>query len=96
MNSGMHLITPEAITAADTGYQKLLGSYTRLAEAAKGSNDAELDFNHPIVQQFVEAMDDDFNTAKALAVLYELSTETNTALAASSPDRMPPTLACAA
>ena len=78
--------TTEAISAADAGYQKLLGSYTRLVEAMKAPLNAELDFQHPIVQQFLEAMDDDFNTAKALATLYELSTETNAALASGSSD----------
>ncbi|MFI5201425.1 MAG: cysteine--tRNA ligase [Candidatus Kapaibacterium sp.] len=74
--------TEDAITAADTGYQKLLGSYRRLAEATQETSATELDRLHPIVSQFIAAMDDDFNTAKAIAVLYELSTETNNALAA--------------
>ncbi len=73
--------TPEAIIAADAGYQKLLGSYRRLTEMAKGGGAARVDSDNSLVQASVEAMDDDFNTAKALAVLYELSTETNNALA---------------
>jgi cysteinyl-tRNA synthetase len=81
--------TEDAITAADTGYQKLLGSYRRLAEAANGTEATELDRSHPIVRDFIEAMDDDFNTAKAIAVLYELSKETNNAIASGSIDQFP-------
>ncbi|HZK24446.1 MAG TPA: cysteine--tRNA ligase [Oscillospiraceae bacterium] len=38
-------------------------------------------------ERFVEAMDDDFNTADALAVLFELARETNTYLSQPSPAR---------
>ena len=48
-----------------------------------------LDRSLTIVKQFVEAMDDDFNTARAIAVLYELSTETNTALTSNEKQRFP-------
>ena len=74
---------PDAITAARTGYEKLLGAYTRLLTAI--GNDATLpalDRSHSIAQEFIEAMNDDFNTPKALAALYKLATETNTVLAA--------------
>jgi len=81
--------TTDAITAADTGYQKLLGSYRRLVEATKGTDATELDRDNSLVKQFTEAMDDDFNTAKAIAVLYELSTETNNALATGAKDQFP-------
>lgn len=73
--------TEDAITAADAGYQKLLGSYRRLTEATPETAATAIDRLHPIVSQFIAAMDDDFNTAKAIAVLYELSTETNNTLA---------------
>jgi cysteinyl-tRNA synthetase len=81
--------TTDAISAADAGYQKLLGSYRRLAEATKGIEATELDRGNTFVIQFTEAMDDDFNTAKAIAILYELSTETNNAIAAGSKDQFP-------
>src|SRR5205085_12217495 len=74
--------TTDAITAADTGYQKLLGSYRRLKQAVGDTELPTLDRGLPLVKQFIEAMDDDFNTAKAIAVMYELATETNTALTA--------------
>jgi cysteinyl-tRNA synthetase len=73
----------EAIEAADTGYQKLLSTYARLSE--KIGNREMRDLNESektsaIVKQFMLDMDDDFNTPKALAVLYDLAKETNTAL----------------
>jgi len=80
---------PEAIGAADAGYQKLLGSYRRLKQAVGDSALPSLDRSLTIVKQFVEAMDDDFNTARAIAVLYELSTETNTALTSNEKQRFP-------
>ena len=80
---------PEAITAADAGYQKLLGSYRRLAEATQETTATELDQSHPIVAQFIAAMDDDFNTAKAIAVLYDLATETNNALVSGEKEKFP-------
>jgi cysteinyl-tRNA synthetase len=73
--------TEDAIKAVDTGYQKFLGSYRRLAEATKVTETTALDRGNSFVKRFMEAMYDDFNTAKAIAVLYELSTETNTAIA---------------
>ena len=40
---------------------------------------SSLDQSNTFVQQFIEAMDDDFNTSKAMAVLFELVRELNTA-----------------
>jgi cysteinyl-tRNA synthetase len=79
--------TEDAIAAADTGYQKLLGSYRRITEATKEAETTELDRGNSFVVQFMEAMDDDFNTAKAIAVLYELSTETNNTIASGAKDQ---------
>ena len=39
-----------------------------------------LEKDHPIYKQFVADMDDDFNTPKAIASLFDLSRETNDAL----------------
>jgi cysteinyl-tRNA synthetase len=41
-----------------------------------------LDWNEPHAQRFAAAMDDDFNTAQAIAVLFELVKEVNTAKSA--------------
>ncbi|MCP5078960.1 MAG: cysteine--tRNA ligase [Psychromonas sp.] len=40
-------------------------------------SDSELDKNSPYYQKFCSAMDDDFNTPEALAVLFELTKELN-------------------
>jgi cysteinyl-tRNA synthetase len=74
---------PEAITAAGVGYQKLLDTYFRLAqkigEVAKRPMSEE-EHVHPLVRQFIVEMDDDFNTPKAIAVMFDLARETNVAL----------------
>ncbi len=80
--------TEEAIAAADAGYQKLLGSYHRLVQATKGTERTALRSDNPLGQQFIEAMDDDFNTARALAVLYDLAAETNSAIAANEKESL--------
>jgi len=73
----------DAIAAAGVGYERLLSVYQRLSEAI-GKIDIrplnEQEFAHPLVRQFIEEMNDDFNTPKAIAVLYELAKETNVAL----------------
>ena len=70
---------PEAIGAATTGYQRLLRAYQYSLDHA--------DFEHPdpgtmahhtediesIKKTFTEAMNDDFNTPKAIAALYDLA-----------------------
>lgn len=80
--------TEDAITSAEVGYQKLLGSYRRLREAVGETTLPELDRSHAIAKAFIEAMDDDFNTAKAMAVLYELATDTNNAVASGQKDQL--------
>ncbi|MET3134416.1 cysteinyl-tRNA synthetase [Oxalobacteraceae bacterium GrIS 1.11] len=49
--------------------------YTALAESAPDA--APLDWNEAHARRFAEAMDDDFNTPVALAVLFDLVTEVN-------------------
>ncbi|HEX5538337.1 MAG TPA: cysteine--tRNA ligase, partial [Methylophilaceae bacterium] len=52
---------------------------TRLYTALRGLDVAamEVDWQQPIAQRFKAAMDDDFNTAEACAVLFELANEVN-------------------
>ncbi|HET6512163.1 MAG TPA: cysteine--tRNA ligase [Candidatus Kapabacteria bacterium] len=74
---------PEAIIAADTGYQKLLAAYAKLSEKVGKATPRELnetERSSEIVKQFVQEMDEDFNTPKALAVLYDLARDTNNAM----------------
>ena len=56
-------------------------SLARLYTALRGASTelAPIDWNEPYARRFAEAMDDDFNTAGALAVLFEMSTELNRA-----------------
>ena len=51
----------------------------RLYTALKGraADRAALDWNEPFAARFKAAMDDDFNTALAVSVLFELATEIN-------------------
>ncbi len=49
--------------------------YTALKDAA--SDGAPLDWNEPFAQRFAAAMNDDFNTPVAIAVLFELAGEIN-------------------
>ena len=52
---------------------------SRLYTALRGLNvpDAEIDWQHPLVMRFKVAMDDDFNTPEAFAVLFDLANEVN-------------------
>lgn len=53
-------------------------SLTRLYTALKGhSGDAVADWSGPYAQRFKAALDDDFNTPEALAVLFDLATAIN-------------------
>jgi cysteinyl-tRNA synthetase len=64
----------EALEASERGVERL-----RSALGQKSSEEEEhamLD-TKPFEQKFVEAMDDDFNTAQAIAVLFELTREIN-------------------
>jgi len=55
------------------------GALTRLYTALKGTpaETTPPDWAHPAAQRFRAAMDDDFNTPEALAVLFELAGEAN-------------------
>jgi cysteinyl-tRNA synthetase len=76
--------TAEAIKAAETGYNKLFKTFHRLvAEAGKSASSLlDEEYINGFRAMFREAMDDDFNTPKAIAVLYELDRDTRNYLAA--------------
>jgi cysteinyl-tRNA synthetase len=63
---------PELIAEARTGLVRL---YRTLDEVKAG--DAAVDWTEPYAQRFKAAMDDDFNTALAVSVLFELAGEVN-------------------
>ena len=52
---------------------------TRLYTALRGHvvTDSKIDWQHPQAVRFKVAMDDDFNTAEAMAVLFDLANESN-------------------
>ena len=59
----------------EDAHQALIRLYTALKNTPAGDN--PLDWNEKYAAQFKEAMDDDFNTAQAVAVLFELAKEVN-------------------
>ena len=59
----------------DDARQALSRLYTALKKAPAAP--AAVDWDEPLAQRFAAAMDDDFNTAEALAVLFELANELN-------------------
>jgi cysteinyl-tRNA synthetase len=76
---GSHYRSPltyseQALEASERGAERLRWALTHQAGAREnvGTLSAE-----PLAQRFVEAMDDDFNTAQAIAVLFELAREIN-------------------
>jgi cysteinyl-tRNA synthetase len=79
----------DAIEAAGTGYQKLLSTFDNL-RSKTGDLEVrpltEAERNQPVVSQFIESMNDDFNTPQAIAALFELSRQTNEALNSNSGD----------
>ncbi|MGD1119986.1 MAG: cysteine--tRNA ligase [Dehalococcoidales bacterium] len=67
--------TPEAIDAAQVGAERLLRVATKETAGGKGQ---VLDAK-PYREKFIEAMDDDFNTPQAIAVLFDLARDINRA-----------------
>jgi cysteinyl-tRNA synthetase len=61
----------EQVGEARAGLTRL---YTALRDTPA---DGQVDWDEPHARRFAEAMDDDFNTAQAIAVLFELATEVN-------------------
>ena len=64
----------EALEASERGAERLRWALTHQVNADTG---AAILNAEPLEQKFVEAMDDDFNTAQAIAVLFELMKEIN-------------------
>jgi len=64
----------EALEASERGVERLRWALTNRANADEGV--APLN-TEPFEQKFVQAMDDDFNTDQAIAVLFELAKEIN-------------------
>jgi cysteinyl-tRNA synthetase len=79
----------DALHAAKVGLEKLLNTLRNLreeiakSEAGSGNAEATIDL-HGYEARFVGAMNDDFNTPQAIAVLFDLSRETNALLSLES------------
>jgi len=73
----------EALEAAKEGYGRLLRTFRRLEraiatpESTSGGSTAGLDAAESAARRFGEAMDDDFNTPGAMAVLFNLANDAN-------------------
>jgi len=66
----------------DDARQALTRLYTALRGIATSS--ASIDWGHPVASRFQAALDDDFNTPEAFAVLFELANEANRTKSAES------------
>ncbi|MEP7235408.1 MAG: cysteine--tRNA ligase [Ignavibacteriota bacterium] len=78
----------DAIDAAEVGYKKLLAAFDRLSKKEGNSDFVKLsdtELSHPLVVEFIREMNDDFNTPKGIAILYDLAKETNTLLDGQNP-----------
>ena len=76
---GSHYRSPltyseEIIRAAERGAERLTGVAQSTGNGERGESPLEVASYR---QRFIEAMDDDFNTAQALAVLFDLAREIN-------------------
>ena len=69
----------DALKETNAAYGEAHKALVRLYTALKGraADRAALDWNEPFAARFKAAMDDDFNTALAVSVLFELATEIN-------------------
>ncbi len=84
----------EALQGARTGFMRLQNAVRAIRDALRSVNDElpsdkiTLDIS-PYKEKFLEAMNDDFNSPRALAVLFELATEANAWLnAAPAPSKI--------
>jgi cysteinyl-tRNA synthetase len=69
-----------ALNYSDAHLEDARNALTRLYTALKNvpvQGEVVVDWNEPHAQRFRAAMDDDFNTAEAVAVLFELANEVN-------------------
>ncbi|HUN91843.1 MAG TPA: cysteine--tRNA ligase [Burkholderiaceae bacterium] len=66
--------SPDQVIEARTA---LLRLYTALRDSPPAEPAAAIDWNEPHAAKFAAAMDEDFNTALATAVLFELASEVN-------------------
>ncbi|MBN1488791.1 MAG: cysteine--tRNA ligase, partial [Phycisphaerae bacterium] len=73
----------DALVAAESGFQRLRAAVTAAREAARDATEAKADGDvaarlADVRTRFEAAMDDDFNTASAMSLLFELVRDVNT------------------
>ncbi|HWB62768.1 MAG TPA: cysteine--tRNA ligase [Chitinophagales bacterium] len=72
--------TNEALQAAEKGFARLMNAYKVLGQlqyVPGATNPAEIDEVNKLCKEVYEKMDDDFNTAEAIAVLFEMAKKIN-------------------
>jgi cysteinyl-tRNA synthetase len=77
-------VTDEAMAAAEAGVRRLNTALRLVEEAIAAGKDGGTSLREPVEEarrRFHEAMDDDFNTAAAIAALFDLAREANSAVA---------------
>ena len=82
----------EALDAADKGMKRLQTAYRLLLDQIEDSDVEPGDLPEAIAehkQRFLEAMDEDFNTAGALAALFDIAHEANSLLSGPEPPKRP-------
>ncbi len=70
----------DLIKAAEKGVEKITNTYERISEELKKETFPEIEFNFNIgkwYEDFEKAMDDDFNSASAVAIVFDFSREVN-------------------
>ena len=81
-------LTNEALIAAEKGYKRLMEGFKVLQNLSHPGGDSNPDEDHLInemIKMVYTEMDDDFNTPKALARLFELVTKVNSWAAGHTP-----------
>jgi cysteinyl-tRNA synthetase len=78
------------LTQATAALDRIKTARANLIFIAENGADGDATLKIPLEayrERFIEALDDDFNTADAISVIFELVREANTALAADSPSK---------
>ncbi len=82
--------TEQALEAAKNGFERLKNSFFSLKQTLRNDNGKETSkekFNDldQLKNQFISAMDDDFNTPKAIAVIFDILKSSNNEISSDKP-----------
>lgn len=84
-------VTDDALAAAEAGVRRLNTALRLAEEAVAAGRDGQAGLGDAVAearQRFHEAMDDDFNTASAIAALFDLARDVNSGLASGTGVRL--------